>query len=223
MPMRSLRGPGAALLALSLSLSLAPAAMAQQDFRKLADDFRNDGAIDGCDYSEGQLRKADGQTPPDVEQYAPAFSDSLDAARQQRASGGCSKKRGRTSAGGDDATGGTTAAGGGGSPPAPGQRSAKPGDPAAPPSPTKPLVEAARPLAAVPKGAGPGSSPPAIVWALFAVSGLALLAGLASALAWYYGWDPDRFTRPIRAGFVEAGGRAADGAGTFGDWLRLGR
>ena len=59
---------------------LAPAATAVA--QNPIDDYRRNGTIDPCKYSDGQLRKGIGNLPPDVEQYAPGLADQLNPGRQ---------------------------------------------------------------------------------------------------------------------------------------------
>ena len=59
---------------------LAPAATAAA--QNPIDDYRRNGAIDPCKYSDGQLRRGVGNLPPDVEQYAPGLADQLNQGRQ---------------------------------------------------------------------------------------------------------------------------------------------
>ncbi len=46
------------------------------------DDYRRNGTIDPCKYSDGQLRRGSGNLPPDVEQYAPGLADALNQGRE---------------------------------------------------------------------------------------------------------------------------------------------
>lgn len=61
--------------------------LAQADFQTLFDDYRADGAIDGCNYSQGDLSAGLSSVPSDVRQYDPGFSDAINAAMEQAAAG----------------------------------------------------------------------------------------------------------------------------------------
>src|SRR5918992_130165 len=67
---RVLAMAGAALLV------AAPSASAQN---QLYNDFQNDGEINPCAYSPGQLQNGLNSLPPDLQQYAPGFADQLRA------------------------------------------------------------------------------------------------------------------------------------------------
>jgi hypothetical protein len=67
--------------------ALLLAAPAQADFQTLYDDYRADGAIDGCAYTAGELSSGLGDIPADVRQYDPGFPDALNAALDQVAAG----------------------------------------------------------------------------------------------------------------------------------------
>lgn len=70
----------------ALALLLLPS-LAQADFQTLFDDYRADGTIDGCNYSQGDLSAGLGSVPSDVRQYDPGFSDAINAAMEQAAAG----------------------------------------------------------------------------------------------------------------------------------------
>ena len=75
-------------------LALAPGAGAATGnaFLMTFTDYKADGVIIGCQYTEGQLKDAQRQVPPDIEQYAPDFPGALQAALEQRAKG-CGKQQ----------------------------------------------------------------------------------------------------------------------------------
>ena len=73
-------------IAACLSGLLVPA-LAQADFQTLFNDYRADGTIDGCNYSESDLSAGLGSVPSDVRQYDPGFTDAINAALQQAAAG----------------------------------------------------------------------------------------------------------------------------------------
>jgi hypothetical protein len=67
--------------------ALLLAAAAEADFQTLYDDYRADGAIDGCAYTAGELSNGLGDIPADVRQYDPGFPEALNAALDQVAAG----------------------------------------------------------------------------------------------------------------------------------------
>jgi hypothetical protein len=69
------------------TLALLLPASAAADFQTLYDDYRADGAIDGCSYSSSELSSGLGDIPADVREYDPGFSDALNAALEQAAAG----------------------------------------------------------------------------------------------------------------------------------------
>jgi hypothetical protein len=62
------------VLAVGLALGLAAPASGQS---KIFQDFKNDGQINPCAYSPGQLKRGLQQLPPDIRQYAPGLADQL--------------------------------------------------------------------------------------------------------------------------------------------------
>jgi hypothetical protein len=80
---------GTLLAALAFGL-VALAAPASAGFQEVFNDFKDDGTIDACRYTDGELAAV--QVPPDIEQYAPDFLGALAAARERRASGACDPK-----------------------------------------------------------------------------------------------------------------------------------
>ena len=76
--LRSVKRTLTSLLLAAVLLATAATAAAQNPI----DDYRRNGTIDPCKYSDGQLRKGVGNLPPDVEQYAPGLADQLNAGRQ---------------------------------------------------------------------------------------------------------------------------------------------
>src|SRR5204863_6750561 len=78
-----------ALSLLACAVALPQSAFAN-DFQTVYRVYKRTGAIKPCRFSDNQLRNAERETPPDVEQYAPSFLDALQAAREH--SGGCNKK-----------------------------------------------------------------------------------------------------------------------------------
>ena len=73
-------------IVVALSALLLPG-LAQADFQTLFNDYRADGTIDGCNYSQSDLSAGLSSVPSDVRQYDPAFSDAINAAMEQAAAG----------------------------------------------------------------------------------------------------------------------------------------
>ena len=211
-------------IALVAALLAAPAGAAGADFSDLYRDYRGDGEIDGCRYSEADLRDAEQEVPPDVEQYAPNFVDALASAREKRSRGECEKK-----------------------PAAPPPAAAAPAAPppgAAPPAAAAPAAPpaAAPPAAVVPVPRAParevvaGVKPPEVekaaasgedgfdAWPLLvAAAAVLVLVMLMFGISRFFGWSAAERLRPLRAAAADAGERTADWAAEFLDWVRLGR
>jgi hypothetical protein len=190
-------GLAAAIAAL---LAAAAPAMAQN----LYQDYRDDGRINPCQYSGGQLNQQLKNLPPDLEQYAPGFADQLRNAR-----GACG--------GGGGATGEVQVPVPipvpGGKPPGPAVQIA------APPSPKPTKRTRLKDVAAPAVDSGPaGADVPGWLTAGFAFM-LAAALGLA-ALARYGG---DRLGAPLRASFADLGARTADAFHFARDLVRYGR
>lgn len=194
-----------ALLAALAMLATAATALAGP-----LDDFRRNGRIDPCRYSDRQLRNGLDGLPPDVQQYAPGLADQLAAGRE-----GC----GGASPGSSD-TRQLEAV------PAPGTAGGGDGGGAAGrarvPAPPVPKASERQRLAALdtPEVAAAGSDAPGWLAPLLIVlaAGAALVAFLRMR-----GASPDGVVRPLRASFAEAGGRTADAAAQLWDRVRLGR
>ena len=199
-----------------MSWLVVPQIAAANDFQTVYREYKRTGTIKPCRFSDQQLRNAERQTPPDVEQYAPSFLDALQAAREH--SSGCGKKAAA---------------------PAPAPAAPPPSTPTPAPQPTATLPAPAQPaptpaptVPAQPSVTGVPSPPvqhakrddsaPGAVWALAVLGALAVLAALAGALAWWFGWSAERFTRPFRASCGEFGERLSDFRLEFGEWLRSG-
>jgi hypothetical protein len=73
-------------IAVAVVAMLLPS-LAQADFQTLFNDYRADGTIDGCNYSQSDLSAGLSSVPSDVRQYDPAFSDAINAAMEQAAAG----------------------------------------------------------------------------------------------------------------------------------------
>jgi hypothetical protein len=76
-------------LAVLLALLVVPAGAAAAGFEPLYRDFKKDGAISSCRWSDAQLRAAERDIPADVDQYAPAFAEQIAVARDRHARGDC--------------------------------------------------------------------------------------------------------------------------------------
>jgi hypothetical protein len=213
----------ACLTALGLG-ALAPAASADI-FQTIKGDFVADGEITACRYSVGELNATRGLIPPDYEQYVPGFAEQIDVALQTHAAGGCSERPAPQRE--EEAP---AAAAPAAQPPAAATPEAAPlviPEPPAPEEPVRQVIQTAveappvQPLAA--SGTLRGADAPAPVWLLALFAGAGVLAGIAAIVAWWFGWSAERWTRPLAAATADAGGRTADLAGEFFDWLRLGR
>jgi hypothetical protein len=215
-----LHAPLACLLAASLAL---PAAASANDFQDVYREYKRTGTIKPCRFSNGQLRNAERQTPPDVEQYAPSFLDALQTARERSAD--CAKKQAApaptpttpastppTPSNPTPAPEPTTAA------PAPAPAQAAP-----PPAPTVPVQAKVTGVPSPPTAnAKQDDSAPVAVWLLAALAALIAISALFAGLAWWFGWSLDRYARPWRASWTDFGARAGDFRGEFGDWIRTG-
>jgi hypothetical protein len=73
-------------IAAALAALLLPS-LAEADFQTLFDDYRADGAINGCNYSQSDLSAGLSSVPSDVRQYDPGFSEAINAALEQVAAG----------------------------------------------------------------------------------------------------------------------------------------
>lgn len=207
------------LAAAALAAS-APAAGAQTS--RIYDDFRDDGLIDTCAYSIGEIEQVAGSLPGDVEQYAPNFVEQLNGARQTIAGGGCEPQPAPEAEPEPEAAPAAAPP-----PPGPPQPRVEVADPPAPSPPARRAIEAAARAPAPPVSATTalrgGADAPTPIWLLAALAAAALLAGLGAIVAWFFGLSPERFTRPLAAATADAGGRGADAFAEFRDWLRIGR
>jgi len=211
--------PRKAVLACALAAALAPPpAASANDFQTVYREYKRSGTIKRCHFSDKQLSNAQRQTPPDVEQYAPSFLDALASAREA----GCAKK---PAAAAPTQSSTPTPS----SPtPVPAKTPPAPAQPAqAVPTPAPPDVPAQLTVAGVPSPPVDhpkrDDSAPVAVWLLAILGGLALLAASLAALAWWFGWSAERFTRPFRASSGEFGERLLDFRAEFGEWVRDGR
>ena len=164
-------------------------------------DFRRNGTINPCNYSDGQLRNGLNGLPPDIQQYAPGLADQLAAGREGCGGGGGGGGAGQPAVAVPVPTGP-------GAPPPPPPAAAAPQIKI--PAPPAPKAKARARLAdidtptvsttAVTKGPDtPGWLLPLLLFVF--------LVGLLVAGVRLGGWSPERFTRPFNAGLSEAGGR----------------
>lgn len=225
LPFASLRaGVRTAVFAVVVAAALGlPAAALANDFQQVYNDYKKHGSITACRFSESQLRNAERETPPDVEQYAPSFLDALQTARERSAD--CAKKQAApaptpttpastppTASNPTPAPQPTTAA----AAPAPAQA-------APPPAPTVPVQAKVTGVPSPPTAnAKQDDSAPVAVWLLAALAALIAISALFAGLAWWFGWSLDRYARPWRASWTDFGARAGDFRGEFGDWIRTG-
>jgi hypothetical protein len=200
--------------ALAAALAL-PAAADANDFQTVYREFKRTGTVKPCRFSDNQLKNAQQQTPPDVEQYAPSFLDALAAAREN---GADCKKAGAAPAAAPAST------------PTPSTPTAAPAQPepaatvpaATPPAPTVPVEATVTGVESPSVDGKRKDSAPAAVWLLAGLGALAGLAALVAAAAWWFGWSAERWTRPWRASISEFADRAATGRSEFMDWVRSG-
>lgn len=208
----------------ALGLVVVPAASAN-DFQDVYDYYKSYNTIKPCRFSEQKLRNAERQTPPDVEQYAPSFLDALATAREEGSNCGGKGSAGAAPAATPTPTSQATPTPSTPTPvPAPTQTTPAPPTPttaATTPSPTVPTGVANAPRVDT-KTAARENDAPAAVWALAILLIVAVLAAIAAALAWWFGWSPDRWSRPVGASFSDFGSRLSDARHEFGDWLRTG-
>lgn len=207
-----------------VALLCAPPAGAQGIY----EDFRDDGEVNACEYSDEELQKALDNLPPDIVQYAPGLADQLAAGREGcggSAPGATDTRDFETVAPPGAGSGGSGSGRGGVDGAGRGARSGA--DPAAlgtaevlsPPAPDP--LERARLGGVVPAvSASPGTSMPAWVPVVLAI---ALLVGGLMAYARRRGTDLAGLTGPLRASFAELGGRTADAAATLFDRVPLRR
>lgn len=213
-------------LSVCLACLLALIAVTPAAAQGVYEDFRNDGKINACQYSDQQLQRALDGLPPDILQYAPGFADQLAAGREgcggaapgsrdtrdfqtvpvpgsagsgAGGSGGADAGAGGGGRGGLDRGGAGAGAGGVGIAP----------PPAAEASDRIRLAGAAPTVSATTGTTLPGW----VVALLIAVAALAALAALARRRE----LDVAGRTAPLRAAFREAAGRTADAAATAFD------
>ena len=187
-----------------MGLAAAPGAAADP-----LDDFRRDGEINFCRYSDRELRNGLNGLPPDVQQYAPGLADQFSGGRE-----GCGGSApGSTETRDAELVPVPGAAGGSGGRAA---RAKVPRPPSPKPIPRVRLADVESPAV----NADLGSDAPG--WLLPLLLVLAA-AGALAALARVRGTSLDGLARPLRASFADAGGRTADAFAELWDSVRMGR
>jgi hypothetical protein len=174
-----------ALLVLGLLVCLAGLPAVADAQNRIFRDYRQDGQINPCDYSRGQLQRGLEGLPPDVEQYVPGLSDQLRR--------GCNQGAAPSGGGGEQTATPAPTGASGGPPSAPGRQRAE--------VPRPPAVEASNPAAvtgvAPDVSKGPGPDIPAWLAGLLAALGV---GAVAVAVAVRYGaLDPSGLARGVRA------------------------
>ena len=219
-----MRALSALIASLALLAGAAPDALAGP-----VDDFRQDGVVDVCRYSQGELERAGNSLPPDVIQYSPGLADQLSAGREGCSGGGSPggvnprqtvSDPADTDQDGDIDSADAAAAGGGSGGARGGGSAERAGVVPDPPSPSTQartrLADIATPsVAATSRSDVPG-------WVLTLLIALGLGALLFTLLR-FSGLSGERFTTPLKASFGEAGGRIADALSEVWDSVRLGR
>lgn len=210
------RALAAAIAAIALLVAVAPASAGP------IDDYRRDGTIDPCKYSDGQLKRGRNNLSPDVEQYAPGLADQLNSGREGcggSSPGSANPRRTQVVPAPGASKGGGRPGGSNGSGAAAGGRAAE-GNIAAPPAPTAAARRRLADISTPPVSARINDGAPGWVkWLLLALLALAALVAVLRR----GGLDTERFTSPLRASFGDAGGRTADAAAEVWDRVRLGR
>lgn len=199
-----------ALLALLLALVWAGPAAADP-----YEDYREDGQINACDYSDSELRQGLDGLPPDVLQYSPGLADQLAAGREGCGGGAPGSSTDPRQYETVPLVSGTSGGNGTGGAEAPAK--AKIPDPPAPSAAAKARLAE---ITAPPVSATTRSDVPGWVVALLVAAGL---GAILFTLARTSDLGSERVLRPLRASFAEAGGRTADAAAQVFDSLRPGR
>jgi hypothetical protein len=202
-----------AALALAASAGAAPLAHAASNaFLVTFYDYKADGVINGCAYTQSQLKDAQRSVPPDIEQYAPDFPGALQAALEQRARG-CGGQQKVAPVIVPSATPLV--------PPTQGPRAEVTKQPPAPPV-ADSIEDHVIPQVAVTARDQGASTAPAPILALAIVGGLLGLAGLAWGVERWGAWEP-AWLLTSRHAVAEAGFRVSSTWDDFTDWVRLGR
>jgi len=215
------------LLAVGLSLLLAaPASAALAD--RLVSDFADNGQLNACNYSEGELGQIEDLIGNDTDAYEPDFRTAIDSMIERHAQGACKQKGGQSS-GGDDtsgtsaspgSTGGSsgTSSGAGAAATAPGEAGQVP-SPDQAPAPSPLITDS---IAAAARSGEEGGAPPFPLLALGVLAALLALGGLVFGAARWTGWEPAWADR-ARHATAEAGWRASSTWAEFTDFVRFGR
>lgn len=183
------------------------------------EDYRQNGSVDTCQYSPGQLGEAKQNLPPDVVQYSPGLVDQLSAG-QEGCGGGSAPADPRQfeEVATPEGTDGTAVAAGGGA--GPGSGSGATTRIPDPPAPEAAARERLADIATPAVSTNAGSDVPS--WVVVVLLALGA-AGLLFTLGRIGGLSAERFTSPLRASFSDAGGRTADAMAEIWDRVRLGR
>jgi hypothetical protein len=191
---------------LTAVLALVPAAPAAGQDQQLLNDYKNDGQVNPCAYSPGQVRKGLQGLPPDVKQYAPGLADQLRRPCNQPTPAPVPQQQ-------EEAQPQAGPAPPSAGPPRP--------DVPRPPSPNvspRRAIEAPVPAAST---APTGSDAPGWLVLLLVLLGAAVVGALLGNL--YSGWSPEGLGRRLRAGFGGASGRSSDPAFELRERLSPGR
>lgn len=208
--------------ALAISLVLTASALANA-FTQVYNSYRKTGHVAPCTFSEQTLRQANGQVPPDIEQYAPDFPAALQAALQARARGACGGPSGASpSSAAASSTGTPAPPSGGGAAAGPSVPSTPGAAPASGPSAATEAGHSVLPLTLASHSSSGSGGVPAAIIALAVLAGLLALALGVYGLARWRGWDPP-WLRYLSHSFSEAGFHAEATWAEFADWVRLGR
>jgi hypothetical protein len=193
------------LIALFLLLALAlPSAAAASGFQEIYGDYKSDGELNGC-YSPQDLHRAGGQIPPDIEQYAPGFGNSLSAAQTRCSSGGAAPAPEET----EEPAPLLAGTAGPGAPDAVKKKVVR--DPPAPKAIPMPVVGNLPDPSLDTATAVVRSDTPGALIALLIAAGIAVALTLAWTLAWFMGWSTERLTKPLAATFLTVWDRLIPG------------
>jgi hypothetical protein len=213
--------------ACALALLAAPTAQAQSEREQRAAlevfrDYAPDGEIDPCKHTANELKLAQDNIPPDIEQYAADYPAAIAAAIDARARGECDPEE---KAAAPAATATPAATPTPAPTPAPGAKTTTvvPDPPGPDPAPAATNVPAASDAAIerIATARSSSDAPAPVLGLGLLAAALALLAvGLVAARR--FGVGDDRLAGPAHA-IREARWRAAGTWQDFLDWVRLGR
>jgi hypothetical protein len=212
-----------------LAVLAAPAANAQSEAEQRAAlevfrDYAPDAEIDPCKHTADELKRAQDNIPPDIEQYAADYPAAIAAAIDARARGECDDEKPAAAAPATTPTPAATPA------PAPTSTAAAPTttvvpDPPEPDRSAQEVIASTRVSEAELRRiiSQPASNDaPAPVLGLGILAGLLAVVALALVAARRWGVGDDRFAGPAHA-IREARWRASGVWQDFLDWVRLGR